>query len=111
MIINYVSILRCDSSRVPIDTANNHDKTDLLEEILRMKDIAASGGHRHLVRFAGCCTQDDPIYLISECIAHGSLKDLMQRTRQAVRALLLVLFPNVFCQGMQYNQTPLNRTP
>ncbi|XP_065174436.1 uncharacterized protein LOC135804483 [Sycon ciliatum] len=66
------------------DTANSYDKSDLLDEISRMKDIASAGGHRHLVRFVACCTQDDPIYLMSECIAHGSLKDLLQRTRQAI---------------------------
>ena len=34
--------------------------------------------HPHLVRLLGICTVDEPIYVITELMVHGSLRDYLR---------------------------------
>ena len=50
-------------------------KTDFLQEAQIMKNLH----HEHLVQLYAICSADEPIYIITELMKHGSLLDYMRK--------------------------------
>ena len=50
-------------------------KTDFLLEAQIMKNLQ----HEHLVQLYAICSADEPIYIVTELMKHGSLLDYMRK--------------------------------
>ena len=68
-----------------LDTADEEDRNQLLEEIEIMKAI---GSHRNIVSMLGCWVNSDPIFLLLEYVPYGDLQHWLRKKRLQVSANL-----------------------
>ena len=92
-------------------TATEKDKKDLLNELAVMKMMDA---HPNVVRLLGCCTEEDPVYVILEFINGGTLQDFLRKSRsehhyknlhgasQTLSSSDLTSFAYQIAKGMEY---------
>ncbi|XP_066927035.1 fibroblast growth factor receptor 2-like isoform X2 [Clytia hemisphaerica] len=58
--------------------ATENELMDLLSEMDTMKHI---GQHKNIINFLGCCTQQDPVYVIVEFAPNGNLRQFLRSKR------------------------------
>ena len=63
------------------------DPKDFLAEAQIMKKLR----HRKLIQLYAVCTQDEPIYIVTELMRHGSLLDFLHGNTNLYSALHLIL--------------------
>ena len=92
-------------------TATEKDKKDLLNELAVMKMMDA---HPNVVGLLGCCTDDDPVYVILEYVNGGTLQDFLRKSRsehhyknlhgasQTLSSSDLTSFAYQIAKGMEY---------
>lgn len=92
-------------------TATEKDKKDLLNELAVMKMMDA---HPNVVQLLGCCTDDDPVYVILEYVNGGTLQDFLRKSRsehhyknlhgasQTLSSSDLTSFAYQIAKGMEY---------
>ncbi|XP_035686793.1 fibroblast growth factor receptor-like [Branchiostoma floridae] len=61
------------------DNATSQQKADFLEEIEHMVEV---GSHPNILKLYGCCTMDQPIYMVVEFMQHGDLLGFLRRCKQ-----------------------------
>ena len=66
---------------LPLDTADEEARNQLLEEIEIMKAI---GSHRNIVSMVGCWVNSDPIFLLLEYVPYGDLQHWLRNKRLQV---------------------------
>lgn len=57
---------------------DSDQRRDFLEEIKLMKDV---GSHRNIVNILGCCTIQEPMFLLLEYVPYGSLLKYLRKHR------------------------------
>ncbi|CAH3145354.1 unnamed protein product [Pocillopora meandrina] len=60
------------------DMGDSDQRRDFLEEIKLMKDV---GSHRNIVNILGCCTIQEPMFLLLEYVPYGSLLKYLRKHR------------------------------
>jgi len=95
-------------------TATEKDKKDLLNELAVMKMMES---HPNVVRLLGCCTEEDPVYVILEYVNGGTLQDFLRKSRsehhyknlhgasQTLSSSDLTSFAYQIAKGMEYLAT------
>ncbi|XP_052770650.1 fibroblast growth factor receptor 4-like [Mya arenaria] len=58
--------------------ATDREMTDLMVEMEMMKIVR---GHKNIISLLGCCTQNGPLYVITEFAPHGNLRDYLRSRR------------------------------
>ncbi|KAL4232110.1 Fibroblast growth factor receptor 4 [Mactra antiquata] len=58
--------------------ATDREMTDLMVEMEMMKIVR---GHKNIISLLGCCTQNGPLYVITEFAPHGNLRDFLRSRR------------------------------
>ena len=66
----HMSVLKSDCKLTDVGTM---DPKDFLAEAQIMKKLR----HRKLIQLYAVCTQDEPIYIVTELMRHGSLLDFL----------------------------------
>jgi len=91
--------------------ATENELMDLLSEMETMKQI---GRHTNIINFIGCCTQEDPIYVVVEYAPYGNLRQYLRSKRPVPSELdermnepllpgkEMVSFALQICKGMEY---------
>eukprot|EP00096_Caligus_rogercresseyi_P012020 TRINITY_DN4924_c0_g1_i1.p1 TRINITY_DN4924_c0_g1~~TRINITY_DN4924_c0_g1_i1.p1 ORF type:complete len:585 (+),score=148.53 TRINITY_DN4924_c0_g1_i1:311-2065(+) len=60
------------------ESANEGERRDLLQELSILKLL---GSHPNVLALLGCCTEKDPIFVISEFISGKSLQEYLRKSR------------------------------
>ncbi|XP_041970650.1 tyrosine kinase receptor Cad96Ca [Aricia agestis] len=60
------------------ENASEKEKTDLLQELVVMKNL---GTHPNVVRLVGCCTEKEPTLVIMEFVSLGKLQQFLRDSR------------------------------
>lgn len=60
------------------DMGDSDQRRDFLDEIQLMKDV---GSHRNIVNMVGCCTMQEPMFLLLEYVPCGSLLKYLRKHR------------------------------
>eukprot|EP00800_Vazella_pourtalesii_P004971 TRINITY_DN1573_c0_g1_i1.p1 TRINITY_DN1573_c0_g1~~TRINITY_DN1573_c0_g1_i1.p1 ORF type:complete len:511 (+),score=111.66 TRINITY_DN1573_c0_g1_i1:36-1568(+) len=77
-------------------------KTDFLQEAQIMKNLQ----HEHLVQLYAICSADEPIYIVTELMKHGSLLDYMRKgDGQYLNTSDLIYILSQVASGMRYLET------
>jgi len=78
------------------DVTDSEQRREFLEEIQLMKAV---GSHKNIVNMVGCCTIEEPMFLLTEYVPYGDLLHYLRKHRGKVRE----------CQGYestgQYHRT------
>ena len=61
--------------------ADNEQRREFLEEIQLMKAV---GSHKNIVNMVGCCTVEEPMFLLTEYIPYGDLLHYLRKRRGKV---------------------------
>ena len=61
--------------------ADNDQRREFLEEIQLMKAV---GSHKNIVNMVGCCTVEEPMFLLTEYIPYGDLLHYLRKRRGKV---------------------------
>ena len=64
------------------DDPSEQQKEEFLQEIEQMKLL---GAHQNIVSLVGCCTLQDPKFLVIEYVPFGDLLHWLRRRRRKVR--------------------------
>ena len=75
-----------------IDDPSNQQKEEFLQEIEQMKLL---GAHQNIVSLVGCCTLQEPKFLVIEYVPFGDLLHWLRRRRRKVRILLIAYLSNL----------------
>ena len=68
------------------DDPSEQQKEEFLHEIEQMKLL---GAHQNIVSLVGCCTLQDPKFLVIEYVPFGDLLHWLRHRRRKVRILLI----------------------
>ena len=63
------------------DMADSDQKREFLEEIRLMKEV---GCHRNIINMIGCCTLEEPMFLLVEYVPYGDLLHYLRKYRGKV---------------------------
>uniref|UniRef100_T1IQE1 receptor protein-tyrosine kinase n=1 Tax=Strigamia maritima TaxID=126957 RepID=T1IQE1_STRMM len=100
-----------------VELGENGDKTivaEMADLISEMEIMKLMGKHEHIISLVGCCTQNGPLYVVTEYASRGNLLDYLRNRRpklqtdvegeQPLPLMLgqLVLFAYQVAQGMEY---------
>lgn len=64
-----------------LDMADSDQRREFLEEIQLMKAV---GSHKNIVNMLGCCTVEEPMFLLVEYIPYGDLLHYLRKRRGKV---------------------------
>ena len=64
------------------DMADGDQRREFLEEIQLMKAV---GSHKNIVNMLGCCTVEEPMFLLVEYIPYGDLLHYLRKRRGKVK--------------------------
>ena len=64
-----------------LDMADGDQRREFLEEIQLMKAV---GSHKNIVNMLGCCTVEEPMFLLVEYIPYGDLLHYLRKRRGKV---------------------------
>ena len=81
-----------------LDMADGDQRREFLEEIQLMKAV---GSHKNIVNMLGCCTVEEPMFLLVEYIPYGDLLHYLRKRRGKVKVthiscIPLVIRPTLF---------------
>ena len=74
----------CNCLRLFLSTAmaDSDQRREFLEEIQLMK---ALGSHKNIVNMVGCCTLEEPMFLLVEFVPYGDLLHYLRKRRGKVQ--------------------------
>ncbi|XP_070547871.1 tyrosine kinase receptor Cad96Ca-like [Ptychodera flava] len=72
------------------DDAKSNEKEELMREIKLMMKLPP---HPNVVSLLGCCTDEDPIYLIMEYVSRGNLHDYLRKSKTNTLSNYKNLYP------------------
>ena len=75
-----------------LDDPREQQKEEFLQEIEQMKLL---GAHQNIVSLVGCCTLQEPKFLVIEYVPFGDLLHWLRRRRRKVRILLIAYSSNL----------------
>ncbi|CAM1296228.1 FGFR4 (predicted) [Pycnogonum litorale] len=95
---------------------DGYSDEELTNLVLEMEVMKVIGKHRNIINLLGCCTQDGPLYVITEYAQYGNLRDYLRSHRPSSgyeRAISdtrpnpltikdLVSFARQVARGMEY---------
>ncbi|XP_076327392.1 tyrosine kinase receptor Cad96Ca-like [Tachypleus tridentatus] len=96
------------------ERSSSKDKKDLLKELQIMQEL---GRHPNVVTILGCCTEQEPYYVIMEYVVRGKLLSFLRDhrsrrdyyncspTSQALTSRDLTMFAYHVARGMEYVST------
>ena len=64
--------------------ADSDQRTEFLEEIQLMKAV---GSHKNIVNMVGCCTVEEPMFLLVEYVPYGDLLHYLRKRRGKVHTI------------------------
>ena len=64
--------------------ADSDQRTEFLEEIQLMKAV---GSHKNIVNMVGCCTVEEPMFLLVEYVPYGDLLQYLRKRRGKVHTI------------------------
>ena len=64
-----------------LDMADGDQRREFLEEIQLMKAV---GSHKNIVNMLGCCTVEEPMFLLVEYVPCGDLLHYLRKHRSKV---------------------------
>ena len=64
-----------------VDMADSDQRREFLEEIQLMKAV---GSHKNIVNMLGCCTVEEPMFLLVEYVPYGDLLHYLRKHRSKV---------------------------
>ena len=64
-----------------LDISDSEQRREFLEEIQLMKAV---GSHKNIVNMIGCCTIEEPMFLLTEYIPYGDLLRYLRKRRGKV---------------------------
>ena len=70
-----------------LDMSDDNDRQEFLDEIQLMKAV---GEHRNIVNMVGCCTVEEPMFLLVEYAPYGDLLHYLRKQRKKVLIFLLL---------------------
>ena len=70
-----------------LDMSDDNDLQEFLDEIQLMKAV---GVHRNIVSMVGCCTVEEPMFLLVEYAPYGDLLHYLRKHRKKVLIFLLI---------------------
>ncbi|XP_065845964.1 uncharacterized protein [Oscarella lobularis] len=70
-----------DKTRVAVKTMERGSSQETAEDFRKEMEIMMYFDHPNIVRLLGICTHDEPLYLITELMKHGDLKDYIRKAR------------------------------
>ena len=73
-----------NSTTLCLDDPSEQQKEEFLQEIGQMKLL---GAHQNIVSLVGCCTLQEPKFLVIEYVPFGDLLHWLRRRRRKVRLL------------------------
>ena len=76
--------------------ADSDERREFLKEIQLMKSM---GSHKNVVSMLGCCTVQQPMFLLVEYIPHGDLLHYLRERRGRVKSKTCLLNVTVYLQG------------
>ncbi|XP_070549794.1 tyrosine kinase receptor Cad96Ca-like [Ptychodera flava] len=93
--------------KVPLDMGDSlYFGSSIIREIDFLRNVPS---HRNIIEFIGCCTENDPPYLITEYSPYGNLKTYLSQNRHTFdsdnfdgRRAVLLSFAIDVANGMQY---------
>ena len=62
--------------------ADSDQRRQFLEEIQLMKAV---GSHKNIVNMIGCCTVEEPVFLLVEYVPYGDLLHYLRKHRRKVQ--------------------------
>lgn len=81
-----------NSNILCLDDPREQQKEEFLQEIEQMKLL---GAHQNIVSLVGCCTLQEPKFLVIEYVPFGDLLHWLRRRRRKVRILLIAYSSNL----------------
>ena len=66
-----------------VGMADSEERSEFLKEIQLMKSL---GSHKNVVSMLGCCTAQEPMFLLVEYIPHGDLLHYLRERRGKVKS-------------------------
>ena len=70
-----------EKTRVAVKTVKRGSSQETAEDFRKEMEIMMDFDHPNIVRLLGICTHDEPLYLITELMKHGDLKDYIRKAR------------------------------
>ena len=70
-----------EKTRVAVKTMKRGSSQETAEDFRKEMEIMMDFDHPNIVRLLGICTHDEPLYLITELMKHGDLKDYIRKAR------------------------------
>ncbi|XP_065827236.1 insulin-like growth factor 1 receptor isoform X1 [Oscarella lobularis] len=70
-----------EKTRVAVKTMKRGSSLETAEDFRKEMEIMMDFDHPNIVRLLGICTHDEPLYLITELMKHGDLKDYIRKAR------------------------------
>ena len=70
-----------EKTRVAVKTMKRGSSQETAEDFRKEMEIMMDFDHPNIVRLLGICTRDEPLYLITELMKHGDLKDYIRKAR------------------------------
>ena len=70
-----------------LDMSDDNDRQEFFDEIQLMKAV---GEHRNIVNMVGCCTVEEPMFLLVEYAPYGDLLHYLRKHRKKVLIFLLL---------------------
>ena len=64
--------------------ADSDQRREFLEEIQLMKAV---GSHKNIVNMVGCCTVEEPMFLLVEYVRYGDLLHYLRKRRGKVHTI------------------------
>ena len=77
-----------------LDDPSEQQKEEFLQEIGQMKLLSV---HQNIVSMVGCCTLQEPKFLVIEYVPFGDLLHWLRRRRRTVRIFFIEYLSNSVC--------------
>eukprot|EP00118_Oscarella_pearsei_P024080 m.297875 g.297875 ORF g.297875 m.297875 type:complete len:3271 (+) comp40778_c0_seq3:234-10046(+) len=70
-----------ERTHVAVKTMKRGSSRETAEDFRKEMEIMMDFDHPNIVRLLGVCTREEPLYLITELMEHGDLKDFIRKAR------------------------------
>ena len=87
-----------NTTEVAVKIHHTMSPSVLLEEAVRMKELK----HPKLIRVYAICTKEEPVYIVTELMKHGSLRDYLRGDGHSLKLLQLLDMGTQVVTGMAY---------
>ena len=81
-----------------LKTGSSMDESDFLQEATLMKELR----HPNILQIYAMCTKEQPFYIITELMKHGSLLEYLRNERGSLKLSQLISMAQQVTEGMTY---------